>query len=61
MNDALSVQLGHAQAGFMCTAQQGHQVRLALPIQQPPIVNGVLQTHTPTDLSASLRHDMHFD
>ncbi len=46
MDDTSSVQLGQAQAGLMCTAQQGHQVGLALPIYQPPIVHSMLQECT---------------
>ncbi|KAA6427590.1 MAG: hypothetical protein FRX49_02253 [Trebouxia sp. A1-2] len=43
MDDTSSVQLGQAQAGLMSTAQQGHQVGPTLPVNQPPIVHGMLQ------------------
>jgi len=46
MDDPSSVQLGQPQAGLMGTAQQGHQLGLALPVYQPPIVHGMLHKGT---------------
>ncbi len=51
MDDPSSVQLGQPQAGLMGTAQQGHQLGLALPVYQPPIVHGMLQECT-SDVSS---------